>query len=81
MMRSSPKSYMASLLAALAVIGGFQQGFRNIIPQVALAVLTAVIFDMLLRYFIRKETVIMIGAKIMSPNKIALSKKETPLIA
>ena len=67
---------MASLLAALAVIGGFQQGFRNIIPQVALAVLTAVIFDMLLRYFSRKETVFpssafitgMIIALVLSPG-------------
>lgn len=76
MKRISLKTYMAGLLIILAIIGGFQQGFKDVAIQLVLTVAAAVILDLAINWVKIKKIIFpssafitgMIIALVLSPN-------------
>jgi enediyne biosynthesis protein E5 len=50
LLKLSPKTYMAGLLVTLAIWGTVQQGYKETMPQLILAVLAAVLLDFIWYY-------------------------------
>lgn len=58
------KVYMAGLLLVLAVIGIFKQGFNEVLPQLAIAVLTALALEFILHFLKTKQKAFSLSALI-----------------
>lgn len=57
LIKLTSKTYVASLLVVLAIIGGFQVGFNSVYLQLILAIVTAVALDSVIKYLKTKRIV------------------------